>query len=239
MQHQPETISQRLQKAMREREITATNLAYTLGVSKSSVSDWLKGGGLTLNNVASIAVELNLSLDWLLLGKGSMDLFGPLHPTLIEMQLVNQLRSGGRLSFDTFFTLMQNMARPLLGDDPVKQIHALEMLEKSRTAMAVVHHNGVILDVNEPCLALLGDNLDKNTDVIGTCYMKWLAEEHVAAALLHTELTVLEGRNTHFPSRLQRKQQHGKPYQDIIISTVSHGTPGEGYFECVVFPIDQ
>ena len=241
MQASLETVQQRLQYAMQARGVTATNLAYALGVSKSSVSDWLKGGGLTLNNITAIAVELNLSLDWLLHGKGSMDLFGPIHPSKDEMQLIQQLRNAGPTVFEAFFNMLGNMAKPMLGDDPVSQILALEMLEKSRMPMTVINHKGFIIDINEICMALLGDQLDKQKDVVGSHFANWIHEDDIKLAYQHMHDGMRNGHSTNFSCQLRRrtaKHATNESLLQIIVSAIYHGTEHCGHFQCVIFPLD-
>lgn len=48
-------------------------IAVAVGVSESAVSRWRKGEPLTLLNAVRLCDVLDVSLDWLLLGRGSMD----------------------------------------------------------------------------------------------------------------------------------------------------------------------
>lgn len=239
---QPDSVSRRLQVAMQARNITATKLAYALGISKSSVSDWLKGGGLNIQNAAAMALELNLSLDWLLLGKGGMDLFGPIHPTADEMLLVRQLRDAGQSAFASFFSMLENLARPALGDDPLSQVVALEMLEKSRMPMVIIGHEGLILDANDSCIEILGDDLDKRRDVLGTHFAAWLAKDDIETAYRHLPEGMNEGHSTNFSCDIRRRSGIGtlleQTQASVIISAVYHGNAQAGHFHCVLFPTD-
>ena len=49
-------------------------MATCVGVSESAVSRWRGGGPMTLENVTSVCLALNISADWLVLGRGHMDL---------------------------------------------------------------------------------------------------------------------------------------------------------------------
>lgn len=48
-------------------------LALDLNVHESAISRWRKGGPMTLDNAAKLSEVLDISLDWLVLGRGDMD----------------------------------------------------------------------------------------------------------------------------------------------------------------------
>ncbi|WP_275531687.1 helix-turn-helix domain-containing protein [Ensifer aridi] len=47
--------------------------AAQLGVDDSLVSRWLRGNGLSMQNAIRVCEVLDVSLDWLLLGRGTID----------------------------------------------------------------------------------------------------------------------------------------------------------------------
>ncbi|WP_281029200.1 helix-turn-helix domain-containing protein [Rhizobium deserti] len=47
--------------------------ASEIGVSESVVSRWQRGNGLSLANTIRVCEVLDISLDWLLLGRGTME----------------------------------------------------------------------------------------------------------------------------------------------------------------------
>lgn len=49
-------------------------LAAELGVDESAVSRWQQSAGLSLTHAARLCEVLDISLDWLVLGRGDMDL---------------------------------------------------------------------------------------------------------------------------------------------------------------------
>jgi len=68
------TRGQRLQEAMAARGIRKQIvLAAELGVNESAISRWQQGYGLSLENAAKVCEVLDISLDWLILGRGHMD----------------------------------------------------------------------------------------------------------------------------------------------------------------------
>ena len=48
-------------------------LAVAMTVSESAVSRWRGGGPINLENAIGLSIALDVSLDWLLLGRGEMD----------------------------------------------------------------------------------------------------------------------------------------------------------------------
>lgn len=237
----PETTSARLAMAMDLRSTSITALSYSLGVSKSSVSEWLRGGRLTIQNAISVSLELNISLDWLTTGKGAMDLFGPVHPTMTEMHIIQHLRRSGDHAFDALYKLLSNMARPVLGDNPVEQILALDMLEQSRTAIAIISHTGFVMEVNEAYLDLLGEQRDTVNQVIGSHFTQWLPEEDAQRAAIHMKTNQIDGYCSNFNCRIQRKNPSNQPaansYVDVIISYIFCSSPQSGHYQCLVYPV--
>jgi transcriptional regulator with XRE-family HTH domain len=65
---------ERLQSAMAARGIRKQIvLATELGVNESAISRWQQGAGLSLEHAVRLCEALDISLDWLLLGRGHMD----------------------------------------------------------------------------------------------------------------------------------------------------------------------
>ncbi len=66
---------ERLQEALAERGVRKQMaLAAELGVDESAISRWQRDAGLSLNHAARLCEVLDISLDWLVLGRGDMDL---------------------------------------------------------------------------------------------------------------------------------------------------------------------
>lgn len=65
----------RIRKAISSSKIfKAYALAAELNVSIAAVSKWQNGGEISLKNACEVAIATDVSLDWLLLGRGSADL---------------------------------------------------------------------------------------------------------------------------------------------------------------------
>lgn len=68
------TLGERLREAMREPEVTVTELARACGITPPSVSNWLSGKTKQLEgtNLYRAALKLNVSQLWLAEGRGPM-----------------------------------------------------------------------------------------------------------------------------------------------------------------------
>ncbi|MDQ0458056.1 helix-turn-helix domain-containing protein [Rhizobium paknamense] len=68
------TISNRLKYALKYKDIGKLYaLAVDLGVDISSISKWTNNGSISLQNAIKISDYLDISLDWLLLGRGHIE----------------------------------------------------------------------------------------------------------------------------------------------------------------------
>lgn len=65
----------RLGEAMHARGVYKLSvLAALLGVTESAVSRWRHSGAMTVENVTSMCIALDISVDWFLTGRGHMDM---------------------------------------------------------------------------------------------------------------------------------------------------------------------
>jgi len=66
---------ERLREAIRQRGMGKLSVvACAVGVTESAVSRWRNGGMMTVRNVAVVCQALDISADWLVLGRGDMDM---------------------------------------------------------------------------------------------------------------------------------------------------------------------
>ena len=66
-------IADRLQAAMKEKDLTQIDLARKIGVTQSAVSLWLKGTKPNRKRITQIAIHLSLDEHWLLTGEGEKE----------------------------------------------------------------------------------------------------------------------------------------------------------------------
>lgn len=68
------------------------NLALDLNVDESAISRWKQGGAMSLKNAARLARILDVSLDWIVLGRGEMELHKKIALRSDELRLIRLLR---------------------------------------------------------------------------------------------------------------------------------------------------
>jgi transcriptional regulator with XRE-family HTH domain len=66
--------SSRLREALKRRGVQKLYcLADDLGVNQSTISRWTSHGGMSLDHATALCRRLDISLDWLVFGRGRMD----------------------------------------------------------------------------------------------------------------------------------------------------------------------
>jgi transcriptional regulator with XRE-family HTH domain len=85
----------RIALAMQKRRLQKLYaVSSALNVSESAVSRWRNNGAMTVENVIALCELLDISIDWLLLGRGHMDMHKEalpvararsIHDTLIKL----------------------------------------------------------------------------------------------------------------------------------------------------------
>ena len=69
------------------------SLATELGVSPAALSKWRYGKSLSLENICRFATNLDVSLDWLLLGRGEPKFHRGFDLSKTEQELIQKLRN--------------------------------------------------------------------------------------------------------------------------------------------------
>lgn len=83
----------RLRQALRRRRVGKLYvLALEVGVNESALTRWKRGDAISTANAVRLCQVLDISLDWLLLGRGTMDLHKSAFASAREEQLLAQLR---------------------------------------------------------------------------------------------------------------------------------------------------
>lgn len=84
---------ERLAQAIKGRGIAKMmNLAVDLDVDESAISRWKKGGAMSLEHAARLSLVLDVSLDWLVLGRGGMSIHKKMALSADELKLIRVLR---------------------------------------------------------------------------------------------------------------------------------------------------
>ncbi|MFL1419326.1 helix-turn-helix domain-containing protein [Pseudomonas fildesensis] len=76
------TLGVRICEAMEQRKLSKLYaVAVALDVTESAVCRWRKNGRITVENIIALCELLDVSTDWLLLGRGTMDTHRNAQPT--------------------------------------------------------------------------------------------------------------------------------------------------------------
>jgi transcriptional regulator with XRE-family HTH domain len=76
----------RLQQALRRRRIRKLHaLAAEIGVDQSAISRWRNGLPISLANAVVLCRALDISLDWLITGRGAMEAHRDVASTPVEL----------------------------------------------------------------------------------------------------------------------------------------------------------
>lgn len=107
MAHDP-ARGRRIRDAIIHRKIQKVQaLAAELNVSAAAVSRWQNGGHTSLENASALALALDVSLDWLLLGRGTMDGHRDNSISAMELKWVLALRSRSAAIRTCFIALIE------------------------------------------------------------------------------------------------------------------------------------
>lgn len=107
-------MGERLEQALSARRVRKSYpLALELGVNESCISRWRRGGAISTENAIRLCRILDVSMDWLLCGRGQMDQHKGRSISDQEYAMVEALRTlpvEARLSvldlFQAFFSHM-------------------------------------------------------------------------------------------------------------------------------------
>jgi transcriptional regulator with XRE-family HTH domain len=107
----------RLKDALKARTISISKLSHLLGVSRTATNDWINNKGMRTQHLIKICLMLNLSMDWLILGKGEKNLLGSKHLSMSEWKLLQVLRIANPESVIHLNTLINSIFKNFIGDD--------------------------------------------------------------------------------------------------------------------------
>ena len=83
----------RLRQAMMTRgHRKATALAAELDISPAAITKWTQGHAMSVDHACNLAVLLDISLDWLLMGRNGPDWLQPNQLSELELDLIGRLR---------------------------------------------------------------------------------------------------------------------------------------------------
>ncbi|WP_428424451.1 helix-turn-helix domain-containing protein [Pararhizobium sp.] len=70
----------------------ATALAAELSISPAAITKWTQGHAMSVDHARNLAALLNVSLDWLLMGRNGPDWLRPGQLSELEIDLIGKLR---------------------------------------------------------------------------------------------------------------------------------------------------
>lgn len=108
-----ESRGDRLSRAIKGRGISKMmSLAIDLDVHESAISRWRKNGPMSLENAARISEVLDISLDWLVLGRGEMDAHTVEGLASEEFEYLQVLRKLRRQALVHLMALLEELTEP-------------------------------------------------------------------------------------------------------------------------------
>lgn len=166
----PKVLGSKLEYALLEKGIRPTDLARLAGVSKSTVTQWLKGKHLSVGALIKISDSLELSLNWFLLDFGSLASTEDLQISTEEREFLDVLNY-----IDNDISCVGNFIHCLNDyNSNTSNLTGLFGAEKifshTDTAQFIVALDGVLLSCNEFFIDLFGL---VDVDIIGAgfnCY---------------------------------------------------------------------
>lgn len=187
-------VMEQLKTAMDFRHTSITALAIDMSVSKASVSDWLKTGKIAFEHLARLSLLLNISLDWLLLGQGKMELHGPIHPSRAERELITLLhQNGGSQALNSLHHFINSLLQSQLSNAPMQQILDYKMLEDMHCPLCVINTQGIVCDANDACLTMLGLETTKKTRFVSNNISKWIRQKYLLQAIDRLKIVTEDG----------------------------------------------
>lgn len=108
-----ESRGDRLSRAIKGRGISKMMaLALDLDVHESAISRWRKNGPMSLEHAARLSQVLDISLDWLVLGRGDMDAHASVSLASDEYELIQVARRLRRKTLRHLLTLLDDVTQP-------------------------------------------------------------------------------------------------------------------------------
>lgn len=106
-----ESMGNRLEKALEARNVRKIYpLALELGVNESCISRWRRSGSISTDNAIKLCHLLDVSVDWLLSGRGDMDQHKERSVSDREYLLVERLRSLPEKVGNSIFSLFEGIS---------------------------------------------------------------------------------------------------------------------------------
>lgn len=187
-------FKERFNKALSDRGISQASLAAILDVPRSSISNWIKNESIPTDHLVRIALELNISIDWLINGEGPERLLGPQYIAASEKAFIESLRMLGKEITQTYLDLIHQTIAPAYGETPYESIGLARFVDETHIAWGIVGYDGRIELASHGLYELLKLSPEHPGSLIGTPVFQWISEEYMGSAV--KEFTrFLEGKD--------------------------------------------
>lgn len=150
----------------------ASQLAQALGVSRAAVNSWLKGEKLSLGNVVGIANALDVSLNWLVGGIGSVNLAADPALSADEENLLRLLRHLGDDALSQALGMLKAMQS--VEQNPLKRFKAYDLVSRSELPIAVLDADGFLVYSNIYHNRLIGLGDDHQPSLNSHHFTEWI-----------------------------------------------------------------
>ena len=156
MNNEQEEIGKRLGKMLKKRRIKPRELAERAGVSPATISYWQKGKNLNFEALDFLCCEMEVSLNWLINGHGSMDVAHS-EITREEACMIKVLRHIGPNICSPLEQLL-DASLCYIGNGNTLSCHPgkQEIFNSGQTAYVRIDRNGQVLNANQLFYCELG-----------------------------------------------------------------------------------
>lgn len=93
MKYENSSISKRINYALHYSQVRKLSaLALEIGVDESAISRWKKTGNISIQNACALCNILDISMDWVILGRGDIQQHKQFFVTESEREMIDELR---------------------------------------------------------------------------------------------------------------------------------------------------
>lgn len=171
-----QTTGERIRRALEARNIRPAELAGRLGVSRAAVSNWLRGEKLSATHISAIATELDVSINWLTLGIGSIDIAADATLSPREEDMIRLVRYFGDDILQRAVSMVTALSQHMSQQErqPLRQFKAYDMVAHTQMPIAVLDAGGHLVFSNIYHNQLLGMNEDEARSLQGRHFTDWI-----------------------------------------------------------------
>lgn len=221
----------RLAQILQDLHIPKSNLALNLDVSPAAVTGWLNGKKPMLGHLIQLSKTLNISLDWLITGRGPAYLHGPLHLSPHEENILLLLRNLPQGSIDTLIQLLSG----LTSSNDTTMIQRAKMaktMQAADLAMIMLDADQRILDINNAYLQMLNLHSAEKDSVLGLPFMDWVTGDKANMML---QLKQAADNNTSINMRIEHIRRHDTSTVTAFVSGIYRKSDGNAFFLLTAF----